>query len=68
LDPEFLRELKQKHQNAEVEIRIFPAQSNAEQFTEADFWHIISLLDWTYEDQDDNAVLEPAIAFFKHLG
>lgn len=67
LKPEFLQELKEKYENAEVEIRIFLARGNAPEFTEADFWHVISLLDWSQEEDDDEAILEPAIAYLSTL-
>jgi predicted nucleotidyltransferase len=31
--------------------------------TETDFWHIISLLDWSQDEDDDEAILEPAVAY-----
>jgi len=67
LRPEFIQELKEKYENAEVEIRIFPAQSSPGELTEADFWHVISLLDWSQEEDDDEAILESSVAYLSTL-
>lgn len=66
LNQHFIEELKAKFGDAEIEIRIVSKQSADRPLEEANFWHIISLLDWEQEG-DDEAVLEPAIIYLKGL-
>jgi hypothetical protein len=54
LNSQFFYDLGQKVSNsAEIEIRIPDANSKIEFFSNADFWHIISLFDWSQEESDE---------------
>ncbi len=55
-----LRDLQQKYPNAEVQISLAAPQSDG-LMTEAQFWGLITLLDWDHSD-DDDAVVEPLVA------
>ncbi len=46
-----------------MEIRVVPAEGQGQAFTDANFWRVIALLDWSKEEENNEAVLEPAIAF-----
>jgi hypothetical protein len=63
----FFQQLRQQYLDGEmeVEVRVLPkaANRNGEQtMTEDEFWKIIALLDWEKEG-DDDAVLQPAVAY-----
>jgi len=55
-----LVELQQKYPDAEVQISMAEHRSDG-LMTEAQFWGLISLLDWDHTD-DDDAVVEPLVA------
>lgn len=60
LDSQFFHDLGQKiSDSAEIEIRIPENKSKVEIFSDADFWKIISLFDWSKEEADD--IMAPAI-------
>jgi hypothetical protein len=56
----FIDDLKVNYGNSDVEIRVQESRKEAVIFTEKDFWNIISKLDWT-EEENNEQVLEPAI-------
>jgi hypothetical protein len=58
LDDEFIRALKEKYGDAELEITI-KRPSGVQPLEEDDFWAIIDLLDWEKEENDQ--ILAPAI-------
>ncbi|MFN0015214.1 MAG: DUF4240 domain-containing protein [Saprospiraceae bacterium] len=60
LDTKFIENLKQEfaHSSLEIHVQEQPGASNS--ITEDEFWQLITLLDWTQED-DDAAVVEPLI-------
>ena len=55
----WLRKLKEKHGESEVELRIVPSSSTT--FDEKGFWKIINLLDWDHDEDEVEAMIEPAI-------
>lgn len=62
IDADFVKDLEEKYgHQAEVELRIVPGGSHVERFSEARFWAVISLLNWS-KTGDDEAVLNPSIA------
>ncbi len=65
LDDEFIKQLKQQYEDAEVEISLNVSASDISDLDEGDFWYIISLLNW---DAGENAelILEPAIAYLSN--
>jgi hypothetical protein len=57
----WLRELKEKHGESDVELRIVPSSSTT--FNEMDFWKVINLLDWDHNEDDVEAIIEPAVQY-----
>lgn len=60
LDESVIRDLKEKYPEAEISVELHQDRNKAP-LSEAYFWEIISLLDWSKAD-DDRAVVEPAKA------
>ncbi len=60
LDESVIRDLKEKYPEAEISVELHQDRNKAP-LSEAHFWEIISLLDWSKVD-DDRAVVEPAKA------
>jgi Protein of unknown function (DUF4240) len=56
-----IQALQEKYPEAEVQVELHPSKAIAP-LSEARFWKIIATLDWNKVDEDDDAVLEPAIA------
>lgn len=65
LNDEFIKQLKQQYEDAEVEIYLNVSALDSSGFDEGDFWHTISLLDW---DAGENAalILEPAVEYLSN--
>lgn len=61
VNTEFVEQLKRQFAHSDLEIYVHEPPSAAPQLTLKDFWHIISLLDWSKEG-NDNLVVEPVIA------
>lgn len=60
LNSQFFFDLGQKiSDSAEIEIRIPETKSKVEFFSDADFWQIINLFDWSKEESDE--IMAPAI-------
>ncbi|MBK8655373.1 MAG: DUF4240 domain-containing protein [Haliscomenobacter sp.] len=60
LNAQFFRDLGQKiSSSTEIEIRIPEKKPKVEIFSDADFWQVIELFDWSKEDSDD--IMAPAI-------
>jgi hypothetical protein len=60
LNSQFFYDLGQKiSDSAEIEIRIPEKKSKIEIFSDADFWQIISLFDWSKEESDE--IMAPSI-------
>lgn len=57
----WLRKLKEKHGESEVELRIVPSSSTT--FDEKGFWKIINLLDWDHDEDEVEAIIEPAVHY-----
>lgn len=62
LTPKWLADLKKIYQKADLEIKVME-KVETETFTEADFWSIIALLDWSKEE----GILTPAIQQLSNL-
>lgn len=62
LDTKFVEELKQGFAHADLEIRVQEQPNQPSFFTEADFWNVIKLLDWSKEE-DDSQVVAPLINY-----
>ena len=62
---EFVEQLKRQFGHSELEIHVHEPPSAAPQLALKDFWHIISLLDWSKEGNDD-LVVEPVVAALQH--
>ena len=60
LDFAFVDDLKAQFGHARIEVRIDEMPDAAGQFSEADFWDSISLLDWT-DDENNARVVEPLV-------
>lgn len=60
LNPEAIRDLQEKYPGAQVSVSL-PSDHTTRRMEEADFWEIIGLLDWDHEDEDDTAVIAPAV-------
>jgi Protein of unknown function (DUF4240) len=60
LNESVIQDLKEKYPEAEISVELHQDRNKAP-LSEANFWQIISLFDWTKSD-DDEAVVEPAIA------
>lgn len=58
LTPQFLEQVKRDYPNQELEIRIGEA-AQPDLLEEDQFWEIISLLDWTKEENND--IIAPAV-------
>ena len=65
LEEGWIRQLKAKHRNAELEIRVIEPESPP--FSEDDFWQTIHLLDWSKEEEDSAGILAPAVAHLSAL-
>ena len=61
VNTEFVEQLKRQFAHSDLEIYVHEPPSAAPQLTLKDFWHIISLLDWSKEG-NDSLVVEPVIA------
>lgn len=59
LNESVIRDLKEKYPEAEISVELHQDRNKAP-LSEAHFWEIISLLDWS-KAEDDDAVVEPAI-------
>jgi Protein of unknown function (DUF4240) len=62
----FIDDLKVNYGDSDVEIRVQEAQKEVVRFTEKDFWNIISKLDWTDEENNEQ-ILAPAIKALQQL-
>jgi hypothetical protein len=60
LTKEVIQDLQEKYPEAEISVELHQDKNKAP-LSEGYFWEIISLLDWSKED-DDDAVVEPAVA------
>lgn len=58
ITPEWVADLQEQYQDATLEINIISSKG-VQQMTEERFWHIISLLDWQKEDDDE--IIAPAV-------
>lgn len=67
LDADFIKKLREEHENAEIEIRVQPVPGSSAPLAETGFWYIISLLDWSKEEDDDEGIVEPAVAYLSSL-
>lgn len=64
LNEDLIRDLKEKYPEAEVSVEL--NQDHLKNpLSEAHFWKIIDLLDWKREG-DDDAIMEPAIAYLSN--
>lgn len=61
ISPSLLRDLRLRYQNAAVEINIPEQDAPPSKMDDAQFWKIISQLDWEKSGESDDAVLEPAV-------
>jgi len=57
----WLRELKEKHGEGDVELRIVSPSGTV--FDEEDFWKVINLLDWGHNEDEVEAIIEPAVQY-----
>ncbi len=65
LGPDWISLLRQRHEGADLEIRVVESEKT-NTFTTDDFWQIINLLDWSQEE-DNDAVIEPAVHYLSTL-
>lgn len=61
LNEAVIRELQERYPEAEISVELHQDRNRAP-LSEQHFWEIISLLDWDKEG-DDDAVVEPAVAY-----
>jgi hypothetical protein len=61
LNPVVVRDLQEKYPEAEIAVELHH-DKNLAPLSEKHFWEIIALLDWNKEG-DDDAVVEPAVAY-----
>lgn len=61
LDEATVRDLKEHYGNAELEIRVNEQPDAAEVMSEAAFWSLIALLDWS-DEEDNDQVIEQLVA------
>jgi hypothetical protein len=59
LDEELIKDLREKYPEAEISVELHQDKNKAP-LSETRFWEIISLLDWSKEE-DDDAVIAPAL-------
>ena len=65
LTPQFVQDLQEKYGESELEIRVHKG-TRTHILSDEQFWHIISLLDWTKLGNDE-AVVAPVIAHLSNL-
>ena len=65
LNEQFIQELREKYGEAQLEIRV-QSGVRTDILSDAQFWHIISLLDWS-KTGDDEAVVAPVVAYLAQL-
>ena len=66
LSTQFIRELKNRFdKTTQIEIRINSKEQADELLSEAQFWQIIALLDWSQKKYED--ILAPAVAFLAQM-
>lgn len=63
LDSDWIAEMRQRYQNAQLEIIVHESGA-VKQMTEEAFWSIIDRLDWG-QGEDDDAILAPAVEALK---
>lgn len=61
LNESVIRDLQEKYPEAEISVELHQDRNKAP-LSEVRFWDIISMLDWS-KTENDQAVVEPAIAF-----
>ena len=61
VNPALVQDWQEKYPNAEVSVVVHQDPKQAP-LSEGRFWEIISLLDWSREEEGDEAVVEPAVA------
>lgn len=61
LDASVIHDLQEKYPEAEVSVELHPDRQQGP-LSENHFWELIALFDWSHEDKDDDAVVEPAVA------
>lgn len=62
LDEQLVKDLQEKYPNAELSLEL-PTENKV--LSEADFWHIISLLDWSKEE--DKEITQPLVSYLADL-
>ncbi len=60
LTPQLIQELQEKYPNGEIEVRAH-SETMPERMTEDTFWEIMELLDWSKEEESEEAVIAPAV-------
>lgn len=67
VNAQFIDELKKKYPgHVRLDIQVVDLDA-IPAFGEEDFWKVIAMLDWSHEDEDDDAVLAPAVAYLSNL-
>ena len=62
LDQGTIKAIQDEFGNAELEIRVHDVREASARLTEDDCWEVIDLLDWSFEDQSDEQVVEPLVS------
>lgn len=60
LTPEAVKALQDRFGNADLEIKVYQAEEDS-RLSEEECWALIDVLDWTYEDEDDDKVVAPLV-------
>jgi hypothetical protein len=66
LSPQFIHELQEKYGETELEIRVQTGGTRSSILSDAQFWQIITLLNWS-ETGDNEAVVAPLVAHLASL-
>ena len=67
MNEQFIEELKKKYPgHVRLDIQVVETEK-IPNFSEADFWKVIGMLDWSHEEEDDDAVLAPAVDYLSAL-
>ncbi|MEK7256383.1 MAG: DUF4240 domain-containing protein [Bacteroidota bacterium] len=61
LNPHLVQDLQEKYPEAEIKVVLHHDRKQAP-LSEQGFWEIIAMLDWSKEEEDDDAVVEPVVA------
>lgn len=67
INKEFIDELKKKYsEDVRLDIEVVQTEFDSP-FSEEDFWKVIQLLDWSQNEEDEEAILAPAIEHLSQL-